>query len=183
LRESPFENIWIQPAAGDAGGALGAALFIWYQLLGNERKISDSDTQQGSLLGPEYSDTEIKNFLDSIGAKYHFFDNEEKLLDCIADLVEQEKVIGWFQGRMEFGPRALGCRSIIGDARSEKMQSVMNLKIKFRESFRSCRKMPRSISKCPLATTVLICCWSPPSKKKNVCPSTASLKIYTASKN
>jgi len=136
LRECPFENIWIQPAAGDAGGALGAALFVWYQLLGSERKISDSDSQQGSLLGPQYSDTEIKNFLDSIGAKYQSFDDEEKLLDCIAALIEQEKVIGWLQGRMEFGPRALGSRSIIGDARSEKMQSVMNLKIKFRESFR-----------------------------------------------
>jgi carbamoyltransferase len=92
--------------------------------------------QQASLLGPAYSDDEIKSFLDSIGAKYHSYENEDKLLGCIVGLMEQEKVIGWFQGRMEFGPRALGSRSIIGDARSEKMQSIMNLKIKFRESFR-----------------------------------------------
>jgi carbamoyltransferase len=136
LREGPFENIWIQPAAGDAGGALGAALFVWHQLLGNKRNINDNDMQQASLLGPAYSDDEIKQFLDSIEAKYHSYENEEELLNRIVNLMEQEKVIGWFQGRMEFGPRALGSRSIIGDARSEKMQSVMNLKIKFRESFR-----------------------------------------------
>jgi len=136
LREGPFENIWIQPAAGDAGGALGAALFVWYQLLRNKRTVNNNDMQQASMLGPAYSDDEIKQFLDSIGAKYRSYESEDELLNCIVDLMEQEKVIGWFQGRMEFGPRALGGRSIIGDARSEKMQSVMNLKIKFRESFR-----------------------------------------------
>jgi carbamoyltransferase len=136
LRESPFENIWIQPAAGDAGGALGAVLFIWYQLLNNERKIDGRDKQQASLLGPIYSDKQINQFLDSINAKYHIYTDEKELFNRVAELIRQEKVIGWFQGRMEFGPRALGSRSIIGDARSEKMQSIMNRKIKFRESFR-----------------------------------------------
>jgi len=136
LREGPFEKIWIQPAAGDAGGSLGAALFVWYQLLGNERRVCGSDMQQASLLGPAYTNEQIRSFLDSVNAKYHFYEDEEQLLDKVAELVAQEKVIGLFQGRMEFGPRALGNRSIIGDARSEKMQSVMNRKIKFRESFR-----------------------------------------------
>jgi len=136
LREGPFDNIWIQPAAGDAGGALGAALFVWYQLLDNERKADGRDKQRGSLLGPAYSDEQIRRFLDSVNAKYHTFENDEQLFDKVAELIKQEKVIGWFQGRMEFGPRALGNRSIIGDARSEKMQSIMNRKIKFRESFR-----------------------------------------------
>jgi len=136
LRESPFEDIWIQPAAGDAGGALGAALLVWYQLLGNERKGTGFDTQRASLLGTEYTDEQIQQFLDSIDAEYHVYDNREKLVDDVAELINDGKVIGWFQGRMEFGPRALGNRSIIGDARSEKMQSIMNLKIKFRESFR-----------------------------------------------
>ena len=136
LREGPFENIWIQPAAGDAGGALGAALFVWYQLLGNERKVDGRDMQRASLLGPAYDDEQICKFLDSVGAKYHSYTDHEQLIDKVADLIGQEKVIGWFQGNMEFGPRALGNRSIIGDARSEKMQSVMNRKIKFRESFR-----------------------------------------------
>ncbi|NOR53321.1 MAG: hypothetical protein GQ536_04465, partial [Candidatus Aminicenantes bacterium] len=136
LREGPFENIWIQPAAGDAGGALGAALFVWYQLLGNERKASGQDMQCASLLGPAYDDEQICKFLDSVSAKYHSYKDNDQLIDKVADLINQEKVIGWFEGRMEFGPRALGNRSIIGDARSEKMQSVMNRKIKFRESFR-----------------------------------------------
>jgi len=136
LREGPFENIWIQPAAGDAGGAIGAALFVWYQLLGNERKANGWDFQRASLLGPAYDDEQICEFLDSAGAKYHSYTDHEQLIDKVADLIGQEKVIGWFQGNMEFGPRALGNRSIIGDARSEKMQSVMNRKIKFRESFR-----------------------------------------------
>jgi len=136
LREGPFENIWIQPAAGDAGGALGAALFVWYQLLSNERKVDGRDMQRASLLGPAYSDEQICKFLDSAGAKYHSYTNREQMIDKVADLIGQEKVIGWFQGNMEFGPRALGNRSIIGDARSEKMQSIMNRKIKFRESFR-----------------------------------------------
>ncbi|MGD8786755.1 MAG: carbamoyltransferase [Phycisphaerales bacterium] len=136
LREGPFDNIWIQPAAGDAGGALGAALFVWYQLLDNERKVDGRDKQQASLLGPAYSNEQIKQFLNSVNAKYHSFDDTEQLFDKVADLINDGKVIGMFQGRMEFGPRALGNRSIIGDARSEKMQSIMNRKIKFRESFR-----------------------------------------------
>ncbi len=135
LRQGPFDNIWIQPAAGDAGGALGAALFVWYQLLGNERKADGTDKQHASLLGPSYNNQQICTYLDSIGAKYHTLE-DSILFDNVADLISEEKVIGWFQGRTEFGPRALGNRSIIGDARSEKMQTVMNLKIKFRESFR-----------------------------------------------
>jgi carbamoyltransferase len=136
LREGPFDNIWIQPAAGDAGGALGAALFVWYQLLDNERKIDGSDKQRASLLGPAYSEEQIRQFLDSVNAKYHTFEGEQQLLDKVADLISEGNVVGWFQGRMEFGPRALGNRSIVGDARSEVMQSIMNRKIKFRESFR-----------------------------------------------
>jgi carbamoyltransferase len=136
LREGPFENIWIQPAAGDAGGALGTAMFIWHQLLDKPRQVSAGDSQFGSLLGPRFRDEEIRKSLDTLGAKYTHYENEESLCDAVADLLASEKVVGWFQGRMEFGPRALGSRSIIGDARSEKMQSVMNLKIKFRESFR-----------------------------------------------
>ena len=136
LYEGPFENIWIQPAAGDAGGALGAALFVWYQLLNNERNVDGHDKQQASLLGPAYDNEQIRQFLDSVNAKYHSYQDQEQLIDKVADLINQEKVIGWFQERMEFGPRALGNRSIIGDARSEKMQSIMNRKIKFRESFR-----------------------------------------------
>ena len=136
LREGPFENIWIQPAAGDAGGALGAALFTWYQLLNNERPGHDQDLQKGSMLGPRFNNDQIKRFLDNSGAVYHQFNADEDLIDCVSEQIDSEKVIGLFQGRMEFGPRALGNRSIIGDARSEKMQSVMNLKIKFRESFR-----------------------------------------------
>jgi len=136
LREGPFDNIWIQPAAGDAGGALGAALFVWHQLLENERKVDGSDKQRASLLGPKYSDEQIQKFLDSVNAKYHVFEDEQQLLDKVADLISEGNVVGWFHGRMEFGPRALGNRSIIGDARSEAMQSIMNRKIKFRESFR-----------------------------------------------
>jgi carbamoyltransferase len=136
LRDGPFENIWIQPAAGDAGGALGVALLIWHQLLGNERKPGARDGQHGSLLGPKYSSEEVRRFLDAVGAKYTRYEDENVLCDRVADLIASEKVVGWFQGRAEFGPRALGCRSIIGDARSPTMQTVMNVKIKFRESFR-----------------------------------------------
>ena len=136
LREGPFEDIWIQPAAGDAGGALGAALFTWYQLLNNERVVDGkNELQSGSYLGPVYSEQEIKQFLDTHGYPYQQMNNGD-LPATVADLITQEKVIGWFQGRMEFGPRALGGRSIIGDARSPKMQAQMNLKIKYRESFR-----------------------------------------------
>jgi len=136
LREGPFERVWIQPAAGDAGGALGVALFIWHQLLGNQRRATQPDGQHGSLLGPSFSEAEIRSFLDGRGAVYHHRADPDELDDELVRLIEDEKVVGLFQGRMEFGPRALGCRSIIGDARSRSMQSVMNLKIKFRESFR-----------------------------------------------
>ncbi len=136
LREGPFDNIWIQPAAGDAGGAVGAALFVWYQLLDNQRETGDSDKQQASLLGPQYNNEQIRQFLDSVNARYQVLSSEQELFEKVADMIDGGKVIGWFQGRMEFGPRALGNRSIIGDARSEKMQSIMNRKIKFRESFR-----------------------------------------------
>ncbi len=136
LREGPFENVWIQPAAGDAGGALGVAWLVWHHVLSQSRAAPGGDAQRGSLLGPRFSDQEICGFLDSAGAKYHLFDREDALLDRVVDLLEAEKVVGWLHGRMEFGPRALGARSIIGDARSTRMQQVMNLKIKFRESFR-----------------------------------------------
>jgi carbamoyltransferase len=136
LREGPFEEIWIQPAAGDAGGALGVATFIWHQLLGKPRIPKPRDSQNGSFLGPKFSETQIQKFLTSIGAVSHHFDDEEVLSREVASALDKQKVVGWFQDRMEFGPRALGSRSILGDARSEKMQSVMNLKIKFRESFR-----------------------------------------------
>lgn len=136
LREGPFEDIWIQPAAGDAGGALGAALFVWHQLLDQPRTVNGEDRQRGSLLGPAFGMESIRELLEGKGAKYRVFEREAELLEFVAGLMEQEKTIGWFQGRMEFGPRALGSRSIIGDARSRSMQSTMNLKIKFRESFR-----------------------------------------------
>jgi carbamoyltransferase len=136
LREAGFKDIWIQPAAGDAGGALGAALFTWYQYLGNERKADGkNDSQKASFLGPGYKDEEIASFLESRDIPYIKLKTED-IPERIADLIASEKVIGWFQGRMEFGPRALGSRSILGDARSPKMQETMNLKIKFRESFR-----------------------------------------------
>lgn len=136
LREGPFENIWIQPAAGDAGGALGAALIGWHKYH-NQPRIADgkNDQQKGSYLGPQFSDEEINSFIKSnnlVAKKYE----EDELLKIVADLIANEKVIGWFDGRMEFGPRALGARSIIGDARSPKMQATMNIKIKFREGFR-----------------------------------------------
>jgi carbamoyltransferase len=135
LEEGPFERLWIQPAAGDAGGALGSALFVWYQLLDRKRPCAAGDHQKGSLLGPRFDTNEICAFLDRVGASYRVYAAEE-LESRIAALIAGEKVVGLFQGRMEFGPRALGGRSIIGDARSDAMQSVMNLKIKFRESFR-----------------------------------------------
>jgi carbamoyltransferase len=136
LREGPFEDIWIQPAAGDAGGALGAALFVWHQLLNNKRVVDGAhDLQSGSYLGPEYSEQEIREFLNSKGYPFEYL-SDGSMPGRVAELVEEGKVIGWFQGRMEFGPRALGSRSIIGDARNAKMQAQMNLKIKYRESFR-----------------------------------------------
>lgn len=136
LREGPFENIWIQPAAGDAGGALGAALMVWYQLLGNPRTVENPDAQRGSILGPAFDKGTTQRFLDKVGAKYHYYENENEVIEIVAKAIADQKVIGHMAGRMEFGPRALGSRSIIGDARSREMQSVMNLKIKFRESFR-----------------------------------------------
>ena len=137
LRERIFERIWIQPAAGDAGGALGAALFTWHQILDNDRKVDEDarDSQCGSYLGPSYSSEEIRNFLQTKTIPFTEV-TDGQLPEKIADLIQAQKVIGWFYGRMEFGPRALGARSIIGDARSPEMQELMNLKIKFRESFR-----------------------------------------------
>ena len=139
LREGPFESIWIQPASGDAGGAIGAALSAHHEYHEQPRlrplQAPAMDAMQGAYLGPEYSEEEIKAYLDSVGAKYQLLSNE-RIFPEVASQLENEKVIGWFAGRMEFGPRALGGRSIIGDARSQKMQSVMNLKIKYRESFR-----------------------------------------------
>jgi len=136
LKEGPFENIWIQPSSGDAGGALGAALRIWYGYLGNKRNADNiNDSQKGSFLGPEYPDSYIERYMKTNNIPYAKFTKEE-LLKIVSQYIISEKIIGWFQGRMEFGPRALGARSIIGDARSPAMQSRMNLKIKFRESFR-----------------------------------------------
>jgi carbamoyltransferase len=136
LREGPFDRIWIQPASGDAGGALGAALFVWYQLLERPRTPGSPDGQQASLLGPDFSDSEISAYLTSVDAVFQTCASDDELCRRVAELLASENVVGWFQGRMEFGPRALGCRSILGDARSPEMQSVMNRKIKFRESFR-----------------------------------------------
>ena len=135
-RSGIVDNIWIQPAAGDAGGALGAALAIWHKYLDNPRVLaSEGDSQKGSYLGPKFSTEEASSYFDRIGAKYQVLEDDE-LAPTVAKLVASEKVIGWHQGRMEFGPRALGARSIVGDPRSEEMQKTMNLKIKYRESFR-----------------------------------------------
>ena len=135
LKEKIFDNIWIQPAAGDAGGSLGAALALWHIDQGNKRKINLKDDMQGSYLGSEYSQDHIENELKSIGAHFDIL-NYEDLIIKTAEYLSKEKAIGWFQGRMEFGPRALGGRSILGDPRSEKMQKNLNLKVKYRESFR-----------------------------------------------
>jgi carbamoyltransferase len=136
LREAPYQGLWIQPAAGDAGGAVGAALSAWHRLEDRPRKTAPpEDAMRGAFLGPAYSNEEIERFLAKQGAPYIRLP-EGELLDRVADELAAGKVVGWFQGRMEFGPRALGARSIIGDARNPTMQSVMNLKIKYRESFR-----------------------------------------------
>ncbi len=136
LRQNIFDKIWIQPAAGDAGGALGAALFAWHQVLDNPRQPNPArDSQKGSYLGPVFHGSEIEKWLTDQKIKYHRYD-KQTLPNAVADLLAKEKVIGWLSGRMEFGPRALGARSILGDARSSAMQKVMNLKIKYRESFR-----------------------------------------------
>jgi carbamoyltransferase len=136
LREGPFDDIWIQPAAGDAGGALGVALFIWHQLLKQPRTPKPSDAMAGALLGPRHGDQEICAFLDSVDAVYTRVDGDQELCERVAGLIAEGKVIGWFQGAMEFGPRALGARSILGDPRSPQMQTTMNVKVKFREGFR-----------------------------------------------
>lgn len=135
LREGPFDEIWIQPAAGDAGGALGAALYTWHQILDQPRSVTGEDSMHGALLGPEYQDEEIAPTLNRLGAIAEYLSDSE-IVERVAHLLNEEKVVGWFRGRMEFGPRALGARSIIGDARSPCMQAQMNLKIKYRESFR-----------------------------------------------
>jgi carbamoyltransferase len=135
LREGPFQGLWIQAAAGDAGGALGVALSAWHQLEGQPRKTNGADAMQGALLGPSFSNEEIERFLAARAAPYVRLD-DDALFDRVARELDAGKVVGWLQGRMEFGPRALGARSILGDARSPKMQSVMNIKIKHRESFR-----------------------------------------------
>ena len=135
LKEKIFDNIWVQPAAGDAGGSLGAALALWYIEQNNPRTIDHKDSMHGSYLGPEYSQKEIEEHLDKAGAKYEVLKDQE-LLDKTATDLSKEQAVGWFQGRMEFGPRALGGRSILGDPRSEKMQKNLNLKVKYRESFR-----------------------------------------------
>jgi len=140
LRDGCFENVWIQPAAGDAGGAVGAALSVWHQYLDNPRDAAKvrgrwSDGMKGSYSGPEWKSDEIRAFLDSQSAVYRELDYDA-MIAATAEALADEKVVGWMQGRMEFGPRALGNRSIVGDARSARMQSIMNLKIKYRESFR-----------------------------------------------
>ena len=135
LREGPFEELWIQPAAGDAGGALGCALATWHEYLGQPRSCDTQDAMQGAYLGPAFTDAEARESLESVGAVYNTLEASE-LYSSVAELLAKGNVVGWFQGRMEFGPRALGARSIIGDPRNIEMQSVMNLKIKYRESFR-----------------------------------------------
>jgi carbamoyltransferase len=135
LKEKIFDNIWIQPAAGDAGGSLGAALALWYIDQGNKRIINREDDMAGSYLGSEFSQDQIEKELKSLGANYEVL-NYEDLINQTSDYLSKEKAIGWFQGRMEFGPRALGGRSILGDPRSDKMQKNLNLKVKYRESFR-----------------------------------------------
>ena len=135
LKERIFENIWIQPAAGDAGGSLGAALALWHIEQGNKRTVNVDDDMNGSYLGCEFNQDQIEKELKSIGAKFKIV-NYDELIEKTSDFISDEKAIGWFQGRMEFGPRALGGRSILGDPRSEKMQKSLNLKVKYRESFR-----------------------------------------------
>lgn len=135
LREGPFKDIWIQPAAGDAGGALGCALAVHHHETDQPRQTADSDAMKGAYLGPRYADQDIESQLKAMNARFTKLD-ESALLAQVSEVLAQENVVGWFQGRMEFGPRALGGRSIIGDPRSRKMQSTMNLKIKYRESFR-----------------------------------------------
>jgi carbamoyltransferase len=135
LKEKIFDSIWIQPAAGDAGGSLGAALALWHIDNGNKREINPNDDMRGSYLGNEFSQIEIEKELISLGADFKTY-NYEDLIDKTSEILSNDKAVGWFQGRMEFGPRALGGRSILGDPRSESMQKNLNLKVKYRESFR-----------------------------------------------
>ena len=135
LQERIFDNIWIQPAAGDAGGSLGAALALWYIEQGNSRSVNLNDDMKGSYLGTEFTQDEIERELKSLGANFEIISYDE-LINKTAEILSNEKAVGWFQGRMEFGPRALGGRSILGDPRSDKMQKNLNLKVKYRESFR-----------------------------------------------
>lgn len=135
LRDGPFDNVWIQPAAGDAGGAIGGAAIAWHEKLGHKRHVNGSDLMHGSYLGPDFTGSQIKADLDRLGAVYDEVPDDD-LFARLAEILDDGSVIGWFQGRMEFGPRALGGRSIVGDPRNTKMQSVMNVKIKYRESFR-----------------------------------------------
>jgi len=155
LREGPFKDIWIQPAAGDAGGAIGSALTTWYEYLEKPRQVNGADFMAGSYLGPKHSNDDIIKYLSSVGAQYQKLDDLE-LLPKLAAILDSDNVVGWFQGRMEFGPRSLGGRSIIGDARSNKMQSTMNLKIKYRPPFRPVA---------PVVKAVHICCSWPQLKK------------------
>jgi carbamoyltransferase len=135
-REGPFDNLWIQPAAGDAGGALGCALATWHQYVGEPRRVNgQSDQMRGAYLGPRFSKNEVTTELNQVGAAYEWCEDDH-LFEWLANLLSKGNIVGWFQGRMEFGPRALGGRSILGDPRNPEMQSVMNLKIKYRESFR-----------------------------------------------
>ncbi len=135
LRKTPFKNIWVQPASGDAGGAIGAALSLWHKEYNNKRIINKNDGMSGSFLGPSFTKNEIQKDLKTLGAKFRYC-SQDQMLEVASKSLSEGKAIGWFQGRMEFGPRALGNRSIIGDARSDKMQKILNLKVKFRESFR-----------------------------------------------
>ena len=136
VREGPFERVWIQPAAGDAGGALGAALFVWFQLLKQPRVADPADSQHASWLGPSFSDDDVGALLERTHTPHARFRDDNALCDAVVDELAAGRVVGWFQDRMEFGPRALGARSLLGDPRDLQMQSVMNLKVKFRESFR-----------------------------------------------
>jgi carbamoyltransferase len=136
LRDSPFDRVWVQPAAGDAGGSLGVALFIWHQLLDQPRTASARDAMQGSLLGPAFDDDAVAEFLRGCGARFRSFDDDASLCEFVAGLLAEQSMVGWFQGRMEFGPRALGARSILADPRSTEHRTTLNLHIKFRESFR-----------------------------------------------
>ena len=135
LESGYFKNLWIQPAAGDAGGAIGAALSVWHKELKKIRKVNKSDSMKGSFLGPEYNQNDVENLLTKCGAKYDVC-SEKEIIDLTVESLKKGKAVGWFQGKMEFGPRALGARSIIGDPRNKEMQTTINLKIKRRESFR-----------------------------------------------